>query len=344
MRSVVSLVKKTKKIGIVGFGLAGAALAANLLEKNVEFKVFSSRSKSASSRVAAGMFNPMVFRRLLKTWMADDILPFAQDFYTRFEQLLNDKFYFPKQYFKIFGEDEVEFWINRAQSEETKPYLSVSTLKSLNHANIKTPYGVGEVFGAGYLDVNVYLDRFETYLEKLTCFENKVIDYNQIILNKNQVEYENEVFDYLIFCEGSHGVNNPYFSAIPYRLTKGEVITIKADLSIDYALNKNGFVLPIGNNLYRVGATYEWKQLDEVVTSEGKQALVEKLENIVDADFEIVAHKAGIRPTLANRRPVYEQHKVHSQLAIFNGLGTKGVMLAPFFAKKLVEELLNSLE
>lgn len=336
--------QKHKRIGIIGFGLAGAAIAAHLLEDEVEFKVFSHRSKSASSRVAAGMFNPMVFRRLLKTWMADEILPYAKQFYTNLELLLNEKFYFPKQYFKIFGKEEAEFWKKRSLSEETKPYLASATFNNLKNEKIKTLFGAGEVYGAGYLDINVYLDRFESYLETLSAFENKVIDYNRIYCFGDKVRVDNEIFDQLIFCEGSHAVHNPWFSDLPYKLTKGEVITVKANLNIDFVLNKNGFVLPVGDDYYKVGATYEWQQLDENPTKEGKQTLVDKFQDIMTANFEIVEHNAGIRPTMVNRRPVYKKHEVYTQLAIFNGLGTKGVMLAPFFAKKLIIELLGTKE
>ena len=342
--SVVTNMQPNKKIGVLGFGLAGAAVAAQLLSHNVDFCVFNDHSKASSSRVAAGMFNPMVFRRLLKTWMADEILPYAKEFYTNLEDMLGAKFYFPKQYFKVFGKEEAEFWEKRSKEDDTQPYLSTEILHSLNKEKLKTPYGVGEVKGAGYLDINVYLDRFEIYLKEKGCFQNKSISYDLIELADGKVSIDGEIFDVLIFCEGSHGTQNPWFANLPYKLTKGEVLTIHSDLDIDFALNKNGFMLPIGNNYYRVGATYEWQELNEEPTEKGKATLIEKLQTIINADFEIVEHKAGVRPTLANRRPVYELHSTYKQLAIFNGLGTKGVMLAPFFSKKLVENILGSEE
>lgn len=328
-----------KNILIVGFGLAGAAVAAHLDKKGVDFKVITSRHKPGSSHVAAGMFNPMVFRRLHKTWMADSILPYAKSFYTEMEHRLNTRFYYPLQYFKIFGKEEAEFWEKRSKSEETKPYLSENILPGLENEALKTAHGAAEVFGAGYLDVKVYLNAFGDGLLQQGRLEFDEVNYDDISLSDNKVMYSGEAFHKIVFCEGSHAVNNPWFGNLPFRLTKGEVLTVKSDLDMDYVVNKNAFVLPLGNHTYRIGATYEWKDLTNKPTEQGRNTLIEKFKAISDADFRIVAHLAGIRPTLANRRPVYEQHDAHPQLVVFNGLGTKGVMLSPYFANELVKKI-----
>lgn len=47
--------------------------------------------------------------------------------------------------------------------------------------------------------------------------------------------------------------------------------------------------------------------------------------------YNVVEHKAGVRPSVSDRRPVLGPCKDYEQLVVFNGLGTKGVSLAPFF-------------
>ncbi|MFB6343152.1 NAD(P)/FAD-dependent oxidoreductase [Saccharicrinis sp. FJH62] len=324
---------------VVGFGLAGAAVAAHLEKRKADYTVITSPSKSSSSRVAAGMFNPIVFRRLLKTWMADTILPYAETFYRKLEEKLNAEFYHPVQYYKLFGKEEAEFWEKRSRSEDTKPYLSQNLLNDLNQNYLKTPFGAGEVFGAGYVDINTYLDAFGHYLKSSGKLIIDDLDYSEIELKERNAHFRDKVYDRVIFCEGSHAIHNPWFSDLPFKLTKGEVLTIESELDMDFAVNKNGFVLPLGNHRYRVGATYEWKDLTEEPTEEGRETLVGKFKAISDAEFSIIEHNAGIRPTLANRRPVYQIHGIYRQLAVFNGLGTKGVMLAPYFANELVKSL-----
>lgn len=91
--------------------------------------------------------------------------------------------------------------------------------------------------------------------------------------------------------------------------------------------------MPVGGQQFRMGATYDWNNLDETPTEQARQELCGKLEQIYSGDYRIVRHEAGIRPTTHDRRPVMGMHPEHQQLGIFNGLGSKGCMLGPYFAR-----------
>jgi glycine oxidase len=97
--------------------------------------------------------------------------------------------------------------------------------------------------------------------------------------------------------------------------------------------------LPLGNELYRLGSTYDWDDLTEQPTENAKNYLLEKLEAILNFSVTILSHDAGIRPAIADRRPVTGRHPSFSKVFILNGLGAKGVMLAPY----VTEQLLNLL-
>ena len=64
----------------------------------------------------------------------------------------------------------------------------------------------------------------------------------------------------------------------------------------------------------------------------------------MNVPFEVVDHKAAVRPTVKERRPFIGIHPNHKQIGIFNGLGAKGVLLAPFFASHFSEYLLGKTE
>ena len=118
-------------------------------------------------------------------------------------------------------------------------------------------------------------------------------------------------------------------------LTKGEILLVRIkDFDSQKVINKGVFILPIGNNLYKVGATYEWKDLSETPTEKGKLELLEKLKLVLKVPFELIEHRSGIRPTVKDRRPLIGIHPEHPQLGIFNGMGTKAVLLAPYFAQE----------
>lgn len=168
-------------------------------------------------------------------------------------------------------------------------------------------------------------------------------DFSQLSVSENNISYKDLKVKKIIFCEGFKAIENPYFPKLPFKLTKGEILTIKLlgdkIIPTEKVVNKGVFILPLGNNTYKVGATYEWAELNEEATEKGKSELIEKLQKVIKTPFEIIDHQAGIRPTVNDRRPLLGFHSQHPQLAIFNGMGTKAVMLAPYFAKHFAEVL-----
>ena len=146
------------------------------------------------------------------------------------------------------------------------------------------------------------------------------------------------------FAEGFGLHANPYFNQLPLDGTKGELFIIKApDLDLDVIVNTSVFILPLGNDLFKVGATYNWKDKTDVPTEEGKNELVERIQEIIRCDFEIVSHFAGVRPTVRDRRPLVGTHAVHDRIHVLNGLGTRGVMLGPAMAKALYNAIENQI-
>ena len=65
--------------------------------------------------------------------------------------------------------------------------------------------------------------------------------------------------------------------------------------------------------------------------------MVEKLKKVIDVPYKIIGQAAGIRPAVKDRRPLVGIHKTHKNLAVLNGLGTRGVMIAPTLAKELFQ-------
>lgn len=323
---------------IVGQGIAGTVLAHTLLSDNKSVLIIDEGKEHTASSIAAGLYNPVVFKRLVKSWMADELIPVMDTFYQNAENLLNQRFYFKKQIVKLFADTtEREFWIKKT-GEEAGIYLSKEVDIHFLNELIENPYGASDVISAGNLDTGLFLKTFRDHFFAKSCLLKEKFDHRDVSLSENGVSYRNKDADKIIFCEGYKTINNPYFNWLPFKLTKGELLTIKLNekdtIPVDKVINKGVFILPIGNNLYKVGATYEWTDLTEQPTEKGKSELLEKLQKVIRVPFEIMDHQAGIRPTVLDRRPLIGLHPHHSSLAIFNGMGTKGVMLAPYFAKQ----------
>ena len=205
---------KQIKYIVVGQGLAGTILAQTLLQEGNSVLIIDDLSLSKASRIAAGLYNPVVFKRLVKSWMADELIPAMDEFYKASEKLLNIKCYYKKQIVKIFSdENEKEFWLKK--SEEVGNYLSktidVEFLKDI----IDNSFGVSEVVNAGNLDTTTFLAAFRNYFKKNECLLEEKFDYNQLIITENVVTYKNIVAEKVIFCEGYKTIDNPYFSWLP---------------------------------------------------------------------------------------------------------------------------------
>jgi len=334
---------------IVGQGLAGTILAQTFLREGKSIVVIDEQNLSNASRIAAGLYNPIVFKRLVKSWLADELIPFMDSFYPDAEKLLNENFYFKKQIVKPFSEEHEKILWLKKNEEPVGKYLSKIIQDDFLIDVIQNPLGSSEVIDAGNLNTALFLAAFRNYFKNNHQLLEEKFEYDQLIISEKFVSYKNTQADKIIFCEGYKTIDNPYFNWLPFKLTKGEIITIKAPLLFqknngrsEKVINKGVFILPLGNHLYKVGATYEWNDLTEQPTERGKEFLIDKLKNVLKIPFEIIDHQAGIRPTVNDRRPLIGLHPQHTALAVFNGMGTKGVMLAPYFAKQFVDFLENN--
>ena len=63
------------------------------------------------------------------------------------------------------------------------------------------------------------------------------------------------------------------------------------------------------------------------------------LQHWLKVPFKVVDHRASLRPANLERRPFVGFHPLYPQIGIFNGMGTKGCSLAPYFAKQLVDHI-----
>ncbi len=326
---------------IIGQGLAGTMLAFEMWQNRISFKIIASPHKSKASEVAAGMINPLVFKRLTKSWMVDKLLPVMKEKYRQLEALLGESFYFEKDMLKPLSEQEMLLWKERSEDFGFSKYIQ-SVSKNNTFEYLRESAGIGRVIGSGYVNLSVFLKAAEQFFRKNDLLMDATFSFQEFNPSANSFVVEKYSTSKIIFCEGFHVVSNPWFDFVILKPVKGEVLTIHSpDLPEAFILNKKVFVLPFGNHRFKVGSTYDWDDLTEQPTELGKRSIVERLERLINVEYTIENHQAGIRPTVIDRRPVIGAHPVYKNLAVFNGLGTKGVMLAPYFARETLNLLTN---
>ena len=324
---------------IVGLGLAGLAFADELTKQDKSFVVYEDRSQN-SSLVAGGMYNPVVLKRFTPVWNADEQLRTALPFYKKLEKLLNNTYDHKIDIYRVFKSiEEQNNWFIASDKILLKDYMSSNIIRNENKY-VHAPFGYGRLENTGRIDVNSLIHDYRAFLLKRKILREEKFLYDQIGFEVNEVVYKDVKAKRIVFCEGYGIKQNPYFSSLPMKEAMGELITIHApDLNVEYLIKAAVFVMPLGNDLYKVGATFNWKDKSGMPSEEGKQELEEKLKKFIKCEYEIVDHLAGIRPTIIDRRPIMGLHPKHNQLAILNGLGTRGVMIGPLMAIKLYQYL-----
>ncbi|MGM0619949.1 MAG: NAD(P)/FAD-dependent oxidoreductase [Bacteroidota bacterium] len=324
---------------IVGNGLAGSLLAFEMLKNKLDFRIVTSPTKRRATEVAAGMYNPLVFKRLTKSWMADELLPVMHEKFSEIEQLLGEEFLFRKNIIKPLSEQEKELWQKRKQESGFSKYISEITEKG-PVKNVVPAAGYGHVSGSGYVDLKKFLNASDHFFSNRGLLNHQNFKPEAIDNSKGYFDIGNLRAKKIVFCEGAALKENPLFSFIKLVSVKGEVLQLfSTEIPENYILNKNVFLLPLGNQRFKAGSTYEWNDLTNEPTETGKQSITQRLEKLITAEFTIENHWAGIRPATSDRRPVLGIHPQNSHVSVFNGLGTKGVMLAPFFAAEILKLL-----
>lgn len=324
---------------IIGSGLAGISFAEIALQNNKSILVIDNNSQN-SSKIAGGLYNPVILKRFSEVWKAQEQLVVMNDFFSGLEKKLKLKLNYKTPILrKFFSVEEQNNWFAASDKVNLTSFLSTQLIFK-KYTSIDSPFGYGEVLQTGYVDTALLLSSYKEYLSKNELYLEETFDYAALKVENTGVTYKNIHAKHIIFAEGFGMHSNPYFKDLPLDGTKGELFTIKASqLDLDVIVNTSVFILPLGNDLYKVGATYNWHDKTDTPTQEAKNELIERIKEIINCDFEIIAHFAGVRPTVRDRRPLVGTHLNYNSIHILNGLGTRGVMLGPAMAKTLFENI-----
>ncbi len=328
---------------IVGLGLAGIAFCEQCLAAGKTFIAYDKGGPGAS-RVAAGLYNPVILKRYTLPWKSVEQFDVAIPYFRKLEQKLNVSLLHPMPVRKIFSSiEDQNNWFSATDNAELRRFIKPEIVRD-ETSQVKAPFDYGEVLETGRVDITKLQEVYETYLIEHDAFAKAEFYHNAIQFNQTTVIYDEVEAEHIIFAEGYGVKSNPYFQKLPLVGNKGEYIIIKAPhLQQEAAVKSSFFIVPLGNDLYKVGATFNWTDKNSVPSGAAREELIDKLDAIITCDYEIVDQQAGMRPTTGDRRALLGKHPRHPQLALLNGLGTRGIMAGPTLAKYLFEHLENEM-
>ena len=298
-----------------------------------------------STTIAGGLYNPVVLKRFTKIWEAEAQLEISIPFYKTLEEKFKEKFLFEIPLLrKLNSIEEQNNWFIASDKPNLTKYLN-SQLETLQNPYISESYKFGNVNCTGFLDTKKLKETYTNFLISKKNYLEDTFDYTQLNIEDNYIHYKNIEAKQIVFAEGFGLHSNPFFNNLPLDGTKGELLIIKAEnLNLSEIINSSIWILPIGNDLYKVGATYNWEDKTTKKTEAGKNELLSNLKELLSCEFEIIEHLAGIRPTVKDRRPLLGRHHSNKNLYILNGLGTRGVLFAPYLSDKLFQFIENNIE
>ncbi len=329
---------------IVGQGLAGSLFSHFLEKEGKDYIIIDQPDDTIASAVAAGIMNPFTGRKFVKSWMMDDLFPFAISTYRELEIKFNDRFFFPLNIIRTFSDNAQENeWLIRSDNPSYQKYIVEPPTLSQLENKVKTSPAFAEFSHGGRMDIPKLVASFRKYFTVKNAIFEDVFDYSLLQYEKNNIRYKNITSKNIIFCEGWKARHNPFFNHLPHEGAKGELLIVKIPgANFDKIIKTKHFIVPLGEDLYWVGATHQRSAFDGSRSPERKKLLEDWLSQTLNIPFEIVAHKTGIRPTSKDRRPLLGEHPEYEGFYIFNGLGGKGASLGPYWAKKLVDAIINN--
>jgi len=328
----------TDDVLILGRGIAGAVLAETLRLRGLMVHVFDRKRAGNASMAAAGVVNPVVLRRDVPSWRAAELLPIAEAFYTAMEQRHARSFWHPLELVKLFPTPkEADQWQRAMRDPGTAPFITQKPQPEIETVSVLAPHGHGTVTRSAWLDVPAMLDAQREALLKDAALSEIDITQGDIMCGADRVRIGDRSARWLVRCEGA-------FAAVEGLVpVKGEGLTVRIPgLRLTRMVHRGVFLLPtpaLGTDVYRVGATFKWDHVWEGPTEEGRTWLLERIARITSLPVEVLDHWSGVRPASRDRRPILGVTGPHE--AVFNGLGSRGVLLAPWCAAHLADHLFS---
>ena len=326
---------------VVGGGISGSVLSYTLMKYGASVHMFDLPLENHSSVVASGLWNPVVLKRMKKVWKADEMMETLQRVYPAMEKWTGNKFYQPLPIRRVFhSAGEQNQWVAQSDHPSFSPYLEEDISSVPEH--IIAQHGSGLMKQTGRVKVNTMLAAVRGNLEASGNFTEAKFNWNQLESHGDGVKYGSLGAHAVISCEGAQSaLGESKLEVTGFAPVKGEVITVKLEHDLGKeCIHQGHFMIGEGNHKALVGATYEWEGFRDGPSLIKRSELEEHVQKVWDGSFETHTHKAGVRPAVKDRKPLIGPHPIEKNVWVFNGMGSRAILMTPYLAENLVEHFM----
>jgi len=321
---------------ILGQGLCGTLLSYELMCRGKSVLVVDDGNPQSSSRVAAGLINPVTGKRYVKSWMYERLLDAALTTYAALEEALQVPLARPAELIQFHKNDaEQNAFLHRAETTDELRPADESAWSSL----FRIVAGAGTIAPCYTIDAAALLNNWRIKLKAEGCLLEERFDWS-LCRAGDIVTYGNWHAKKLICCDGAGSFSNPYFSILPFSLNKGEALIADIPgLSGSYIYKHDFKIIPISSGLFWIGSSFEWAYPDVQPTMQFRSKAEAWMKSFCRLGFTVREHLASERPSSIDHKPFIGLHPVYPSVGIFNGMGTKAFSQAPFFATEFANHL-----
>lgn len=326
---------------IVGLGLSGSLLSRRLLAGGCSVLAIDDNNTQSASKIAGGVINPVTGKRMVTTWMADHLLPFAYNEYSEIASEYNTHIVAQKDIIEFFSStDEIQLFEEKVASGN--PYL----ISQFDKEGLSTAFdkgaGLGKITGGMTVSISDFLWLHRNKLHSDNRLLEEKFDFDQLTISNKQIRYKDFTAKHIIFAQGVADMYNPFFATLPWSDDKGEALIVEIPNLDDSQLYKKGItIVPLKNSLFWVGASHDWEPTNIGISEKFKTETVDRLNAWLKLPFKIIDHIAAYRPANFDRKPFVGLLAKMPTIGILNGMGGKGFSLAPYFAAQLANLLLR---
>jgi glycine/D-amino acid oxidase-like deaminating enzyme len=324
---------------IIGQGLAGTCLSWWLHQAGISFKIIDRPDLNSASMRAAGLINPITGRRLVKTWMIEELLPFAENMYREMGIFLGESLVRGITVIDLFPSIQMlQAFMERYNEDPT--YLLPGEDREKYADSFRYALGWGSIQPCLLVFVEKLLLLWRQWLKENDHLTDSIFEIDKLVLDTKGVIYSDILARHIIFCDGSASARNPWFKNLPFAQNKGEGLLVEIKgLDGNLVFKKGMSLIPYRQNIFWLGSSYEWTFENDQPTENFRKNAESWLNNTLKIPFTILDHFAAIRPATLERRPFVGFHPQNPQIGILNGFGTKGCSLAPYFGKQIVGQI-----
>ncbi len=324
---------------VIGQGICGSLLTHELQKAGRSCFIIDDNRPFVASRVASGIINPVTGRRIVKSWMIDDLVPVAQAVYREAGEMLGVEGLAATDIVDFFPTPQMRLAFLHRLSEDPA-YLSMPADENDHLDQFAYTFGYGRISPVLLVNLSGLLPAFRNRFIAQQVLRPESFDQTRLVVAADHVRYDDITAGKIIFCDGINSGGSSWFKTLPFAPNKGEALLVDIPGLVSASLYKKGITLvPWKEGLWWVGSSHQWQFDTDQPTEAFRLQTEAQLKQFCKIPFTVVDHWAAVRPATLERRPFVGLHPAHPAIGIFNGMGTKGCSLAPFFARQLADHL-----